>query len=254
MGVRRFFKNLRRAFRRKRAEKSPEPLVYLDLTIAKRRTGMNNDVFEHLVCGIYERPEINGLGRAIRPGDRVLELGVGLGIITALSARAAGPTGRVRAYEANPNLLADTQAFFTANQITTVDLVNAVLVPEANPSPRRFHLAGSFAESSLMGANGRKPQGMVEVRAECLADVLADFRPDVLICDIEGAEAELLSRLPPSSLRAAVVELHPDRLTKAEIQSIHDAMAAQGLVRQEPTPGGTVIYYASAGTPRPPLP
>lgn len=152
----------------------------------------------------------------------------------------------MRAYEANAALQADTLAFFAVNQITTVDLVNAVLVPEAHPAPRRFHLAGSFAESSLMGADGRNPQGMVEVMAECLAEVLASFRPDVLICDIEGAEPELLSVLPASTLRAAVVEMHPDRLSKAQIQSIHDAMAAQGLFPAEPGPGGTVVLYAKA--------
>ena len=210
---------------------------------------MNIDVFNCLYDGIYERPEIIGLSRAIQPGDRVLELGSGLGIITALAARAAGVEGRVRAYEANTTLLPDTLAFFSANNITTVDLINAVLVPEQNPVPRRFHLAGSFAESSLMGADGRNPQGMVEVRAECLGDVLASFRPDVLICDIEGAEAELLAALPPSTLRAAVVEMHPDRLTVRQIQSIHDAMAAQGLYLEEPSPGGTVVVYAHKDTP-----
>jgi hypothetical protein len=120
-------------------------------------------------------------------------------------------------------------------------------VPEPNPAPRHFHLAGSFAESSLLGADGRNPQGKVEVAAECLGDVLASFRPDVLICDIEGAEAELLSSLPPSSLRAAVVEMHPDRISADQIQSIHDAMAAQGLFPQLPGPGGTVVIYAKNG-------
>lgn len=242
MGLRRFFKNLHL----KRIMSGAAPLIYRDLKISTLRSGMNRDVVSVLIGGIYERPEIEGLRRAIRPGDRVLELGAGLGIISALAARAAGPEGRVRAYEANATLLEDTLAFFAANRITTVDLVNAVLVPEANPAPRSFHLAGSFAESSLMGADGRNPQGMVEVRAESLADVLGSFRPDVLICDIEGAEAELLSALPASTLRAAVVEMHPDRLSAQQIQSIHDAMAAQGLHLQEPGPGGTVVIYASS--------
>ncbi len=248
MGVRRFFKNLHSDYRRGKTLGSAEPLVYRGLAVSKRRSGMNIDVLIGLCGGTYELPEINGLSRVIRAGDRVLELGAGLGIITALAARAAGIEGRVRAYEANAALLGDTQAFFAANQITTVELVNAVLVPETNPAPRHFHLAGSFAESSLMGVDGRNPQGMLEVRAECLTDVLAAFRPNVLICDIEGGEAELLSVLPPSTLRAAVVEMHPDRLSVGQIQSINDAMAAQGLLPHEPGPGGTVVVYASQGS------
>ncbi|MFN4129331.1 MAG: FkbM family methyltransferase [Paracoccaceae bacterium] len=204
-------------------------------------------ILQQIRDGAYERPEIAGLARTIRPGDRVLELGAGLGIITALAARAAGPDGAVRSYEANSALLPDTRAFLAANAVTTVDLRHAVLVPEGNPAPRRFHLAASFAESSLLWADGRHPQGTVEVPAEGLHEVLTDFRPDVLICDIEGAEAELLPALPTSSLRAAVVELHPDRLSPAQIQSIYDAMAAQGLYPQEPGPGGTVVIYARGG-------
>jgi FkbM family methyltransferase len=248
MVLSRFFRHIKltkRNLQRQRILAASAPLFYEGLTVSRRRAGMIEPILFQIHQKRYERPEINGLARAIRPGDRVLELGVGLGIITALAARAAGPSGIVRAYEANATLIPDTLAFFAVNRITTVDLVNAVLVPEANPAPRHFHLAGSFAESSLMGADGRNPQGMVEVKAECLAEVLATFRPDVLICDIEGAEAELLSALPSSTLRAAVVEMHPDRLSADQIQSIHDAMARQGLHPQEPGPGGTVVLYAS---------
>lgn len=244
MGVRRFFKNLNRDFRLPRMKS----LEYEGLTIPRERSGMTGVIPFFIYENQYERPEILGLSQVIRPGDRVLELGAGLGIITALAARAAGPTGRVRAYEANLSLLPDTQAFFSANEVTNVDLVHAVLVPETDPAPRTLHIAESFVESSLLGVEGRNPQGSTTVPAQSLAYVLAEFRPDVLICDIEGAEAELLPALPPSTLRAAVVELHPDRLTPAQIQSIHDAMAAQGLHLQEPSPGGTVVIYArSAG-------
>lgn len=248
MGVRRIFRNLKwyiGKLRHQRILSSTAPLLYEGLAIPRQRTGMIEPILFQIYNKNYERPEMIGLARVIRSGDRILELGAGLGIITALAARAAGVSGVVRAYEANAALIPDTLAFFASNNITTVDLVNAVLAPEANPAPRSFHLAGSFAESSLMGTDGRNPQGMVEVQAECLADVLASFRPDVLICDIEGAEAELLSTLPPSSLRAAVVEMHPDRLSAEQIQSIHDAMALQGLHRQEPGPGGTVVLYSS---------
>lgn len=244
MGVRRFIKNQIRNRRLK-----GETIISLGLTVRTRRTGMNSDVLLLLYEGLYERPETDGLARTIRPGDRILELGGGLGIITALSARAAGPSGTVRSYEANPKLIPDTKAFLAANGISTVDLINAVLVPDDNPSPRQLHIAGSFAESSLLGAEGRNPKGSVDVPAHSLAVVLADFRPDVLICDIEGAEAELLPALPQSSLRAAVVELHPDRLTPAQIQAIHDAMAALGLHRQQPGPGGTVEIYARTPSP-----
>ena len=150
----------------------------------------------------------------------------------------------MRSFEANPSLVDDTRAFLAANGIATVDLVHAVLVSEPNPAPRRFHLAESFAEGSLLAKEGQDPTRTVEVPAESLAAVMAEYRPDVLICDIEGAEVELFPAFPPSTLRAAVVELHPDRLTLIQIQSIHDGLAAQGLHRQQPGPGGTVEIFS----------
>ena len=240
MGLRRMFKNLARDWTLRRGS----VLQYRGLNVPIRRAGMNQDVLLALWYDLYEAPEIGGLSRAIQPGDRVLELGAGLGIVSALAGRATGPSGTVLSYEANPALLADTQAFLDANGVSNVKLVHAVLVNDPDLRPREFHLAGSFAESSLLGAEGRGSRGTVEVPADSLSRVLDEFQPDVLICDIEGAEVELFPTFPPSTLRAAVIELHPDRLTPAQIQSIHDGMAARGLNRQNPGPGGTVEIYA----------
>ena len=46
--------------------------------------------------------------------------------------------------------------------------------------------------------------------------------------------------------RDVLVPLH-DRLTSAQIQSIHDAMDVQGLYLKEAGPGRTVVIYAKAG-------
>jgi FkbM family methyltransferase len=240
VGIRRFFRN----WRRRRAFLQQKIVIYEDLTVRVRRSGMIEPILGQLQSGEYERPEINGLSMVVRPGDRVLELGAGLGIISALAGRAAGKSGRVLSYEANPALIADTQAFFAANGVANVTMLNAVLVNETDPKPRQFYLAGSFAESSLLGVKGRGSRGKVTVRAESISQVLANYKPDVLICDIEGAEVDLFPAFPASTLRAAVIELHPDRLSPAQIQSIHDGMVAQGLHRQLPGPGGTVEVYA----------
>lgn len=45
----------------------------------------------------------------IRPGDRVLDIGSGLGYLAALMAELAGPSGRVGAIEAEPSLVAESR-------------------------------------------------------------------------------------------------------------------------------------------------
>ncbi|MES2667508.1 MAG: FkbM family methyltransferase [Pseudomonadota bacterium] len=204
---------------------------------------MSLPIFQQLYDNLYEVPEIKGLNAVIQDGDKVLELGSGLGIITALAARKAG-SGRVVSYEANPGMIADTRAFLAANNVTSVDLRPGVLVPEdvAPGATRMFYLHASFAESSLKYTAGKG----VEVPATSLPQVMAEFRPDVLLCDIEGAEAELLAGIDASHLRAAVIEFHPAVLNRAEVASIYDAFAKHRLYPAIELSSGTVVVFTKA--------
>ncbi len=238
MGLRRFLKDRRLA----RAMSGLEPVFYHGLAVPLNRSGMIPPIAKQIFAGDYETPEISGLTRVVRAGDRILELGAGLGIISALAAQKTGPNGRLLCYEANPALIAATEAFWKSHDITNIELRNAVLVPD-DPGTRSFHLAGSFAESSLLGAEGRDPQGEVVVRADLLADVCESFRPDVLICDIEGAEAQLIPAIPAIGLRAAVIEFHPDRLSGQEHKRIIDRLLELGLYPLAENAGGTVMVF-----------
>ena len=227
-----------------RLSRTKTTLEYQGLSVPMRRSGMNAEVILAIARDVYEQPEIKGLHLVASPGDRILEVGSGLGIITALAARAVAPNGRVLSFEANPQMIPDTRDFLAEHGITNVELRHAVLVPQdAKEAEREFHLAGSFASSSLLGVEGHRARGVISVPTQRLGDVIAEFRPDVLICDIEGGEAELIPALDASGLRSAVIELHPDRLPQPSIDAINEALARQGLF---PTPeplGGTVVLY-----------
>lgn len=219
-------------------------IEYHGLSVPLRRTGMSSEIVMAIARNGYEEPEIRGLRRAVHPGDRVLELGSGLGIVTALAARAAAPGGHVLSFEANPGMIPETRAFLTEHALSNVELRHAVLVPKAEPGETRdFHLATSFAVSSLLEGRKDREQEVISVPAEQINDVVAAFRPDVLICDIEGAEAELIPALDASGLRAAVIELHPDRLDASELAAVDAALARHGLHPAVPGPGGTVTLY-----------
>lgn len=239
MGLRRFFKNRYREY----VLRHQKTLSFRGLEVPIRRAGMNTAILTQIWSDAYETPEITGLTAVIRPGDRVLELGTGLGIVTALASRATGPTGRVQSYEANPALIGATRDFLAEHGCSNTEIIHGVLVPGDKAGTRRFHLAGSFAESSLLGATGRNPQGSLDVPALPMAEAIAAFRPDILICDIEGAEAEVIPAFDASGLRAAVIELHPDRLLPEQISAISSALLGHGLSPVVPGPGGTVVLY-----------
>lgn len=236
MGLRRAFRN----FWLSRAKS----ITYHGLSVPMQRPGMSPNIARHLDAGLYEAPEIRGVEAVVRAGDRVLELGAGLGIVTAIAARKAGG-GRVLSYEANPEMVEATRKFLADNGVSNVDLRGAVLSPEPVQTGQMmtFYLAASFAEGSLRGgseAGGRR----VEVPAESLAAIVAEFRPDVLVCDIEGAEAELVPALDAAGLRAAVIELHPDRLARREVARIYSSLAAHGLFPEIENSGGTVVTFS----------
>lgn len=217
---------------------------YHGLTIPLKREGMSASVVMAILSNSYEDPEIRGLRRVVRPGDRVLELGTGLGVVSALAARAAAPGGQVLSYEANPDIIPDTLAFLSHHGISNVEIRNAVLIPGAKVGEtRNFHLASSFSVGSLMGGDGRRSRAVISVPAEDLNKVVAEFEPDVLLCDIEGAEIDLIPALDANRIRAVVIELHPDRLSVNQLDNIRAALSRCGLLPSTPAPGGTVEVF-----------
>lgn len=223
---------------------TPVALSYCGLTIPLKRNGMSAAVVRAILSNFHGDPEIRGLRSVIRAGDRVLELGSGLGVVTALAVRAASPRGKVLSCEANPGMIADTLAFLAAHDITNVELRNAVLVSDvAEGEIREIHLASSFSVSSLLGGEGRRSREGIAVRAENLNKTVAEFAPDVLLCDIEGGELELIPALNATKLRAVVIELHPDRLSTEQLNRIRAALSDQDMLQHCPSPGGTVEVF-----------
>jgi FkbM family methyltransferase len=222
-----------------------QTILYQGLKVPLTRSGMKSEIVLAMKDEGYEYPEIRGLNRALSSGDRVLELGSGLGIITALAGRAVAPEGKVLSFEANLAMISDTQKFLADHGISNVELRHSVLVPKAETGETRdFHLTRSFASSSLLSNETTKDHGVISVPAVQLNDVVAEFKPNVLVCDIEGGELELIPALDASGLRAVLMELHPDRLSGAQLAEIDAALAAHGLHPNHSSPlGGTVILY-----------
>ncbi|MBZ4021052.1 hypothetical protein CKO11_01065 [Rhodobacter sp. TJ_12] len=217
---------------------------YADLDIPLNREGISAEIVMGIATNVYEKPEIDGLWRVLRPGDRIIELGAGLGVVTALASRAVGQDGRILAYEANANLLQDTKTFLDRHGATNVELRHAVLVPNATPGETRdFHVSRVFAVSSLVPHAGSTRHKTVSVPAENPDDAIARFRPDVLICDIEGGEVDLIPALDLSSLRAVVIEMHPRRVSAEQLDAVRISMERQGLIQDKVPLGGTVELF-----------
>lgn len=191
--------------------------------------------------GRYERIEASALKAILRPGDRVMELGAGIGYLSTLAAQAAEGV-RVIAYEADPRLSQIIGEVYALNGVSERAAVrNQVLTPAARGRVP-FYLRENFWSSSLDPAR----EGVIEevsVETAVFPTALAETRPDVFLCDIEGGEGDLLPAGDYASLRTAIVEIHTARIGAAAIRAVFDAFHGQGLAYDGLHSRGDVVVF-----------
>lgn len=176
----------------------------------------------------YEAKEINAALRCVTAGDTVLELGGGLGYVASVLALKRAPKA-IHSFEANPHLIAFQRQLHALNGIDTITAHNALLAPRKG-KPQRFFVREDFLASSLLEEVPGKPVRSVEtIEVRGLNATFNALKPDVFICDIEGAEAALLPHLKYTGLRAAIIELHPQWIGAAGVRAVFEAMHAAGL-------------------------
>lgn len=221
-------------------------LAYEGLTVPLDNDVVSDSILDALWKQRYEQPEIFALSGLIRPADRVLELGAGMGIVSGIFAKRF-PQITVTSYEANPALAPVIAKLHQCNGITNVDLRSALVAPMAMGLTRKFKIHKHFTESSLVAESA--DQAIVEVPVHDPDAVMAALRPDVLLCDIEGGEEELIPQLPLTGLRAAVIELHPHIVSRAGISRIFNAFLDAGLVPVVELSTATVVAFDRVAAP-----
>ncbi|MCE0504527.1 FkbM family methyltransferase [Roseivivax sp. GX 12232] len=197
---------------------------------------------KRLRAGSYEAREAEAVGRLVRRGDRVLELGGGIGFMSTLMATRR-PLEALETFEANPRLLPYIRQVHALNAAAPAEAVNAVLSTGATGSVP-FYLRGNLLASSLdRGVDEDQITETCEVPQQPISEVIARLRPTFLVCDIEGAEAQLLPAADLSGLRAAVIELHPQWIGQPGVQAVFDAMARAGLSYFPRVSQGKVVSF-----------
>ena len=157
----------------------------------------------------YEGQEIEGSLHVIEPGDTVLEIGAGIGLVGAVIAHNAEPKA-VHSFEANPELIPVINAMYEMNGLTDrISVRNEVLFSGPDrPKEMQFHLRKSYLGSSLLNPDER-PSTVVDIPTADFTEVCETLEPNVLVMDIEGGELELLRHADLSRFRAIVLEFHP---------------------------------------------
>ncbi|MFZ1347190.1 MAG: FkbM family methyltransferase [Tabrizicola sp.] len=210
------------------------------LTLSLPAAALKGNLERALSSGRYENHEADALLLHLRPGDRLLDLGAGLGFICALAARVLGEAAVV-GVEAGPETVKLARKNLAANGYPGVRVMRGAVVG-AGEGEVEFGQRPAFWASALQGPEGWPENAeVIRVPARPIGKLLARFAPTVISCDIEGGEREVLVQ-PLPGVRLVVVETHPQIYGVAGVERIGAALLGQGFLAAEGARKDTLVF------------
>ncbi len=204
------------------------------------------DIQTALDQGYYEDHERDLIRTFLRPDDKVIEAGCGIGIV-AMSAASIVGDHNVTTFDANPEILSDAEENFRRNGFSNITTRAGLLMNRRQYAPysfSNFYVDAAFWASRL-DASARTPGIVKVVQAPvyCLEDEIAALGANVLLCDIEGGEVELLSDADLSGVRLIIVETHSWIAGEAAIEAVSRKIVRQGFAIDLGESGGHVTVF-----------
>ncbi len=139
---------------------------------------------------IYEPLDTAFVGRVVRPGDTVVDVGANIGYYTCYFARLVGPAGRVVAFEPAPDLIGILRDNVAFNGYSNVMLENKAVTDKTGPLT--LYMEEGRPEDNRIFKDAQDPACRSEhtVEGVRLDDIpfLRDHPPAFIKMDIQGAE------------------------------------------------------------------
>lgn len=221
-----------------------ETINYNGIELTIDASFMSPKMIEVIKANRYEAQECRQLGRIIQSDEVVLEIGAGIGFISALIAK--NPlTKRLVSYEANPVLIPKIAETLTRNVGQAGGkwaVRNAVLMNGRSPEAVSFYVHKDFWASSLDPAAGY--DRVEEVKVESFNAVLADIRPTMIVCDIEGGEIELFRNADLSGVKKVFLEVHQRRIGRRGMKELFDYFHARDFHYDQAHSEGAVVLFS----------
>lgn len=178
---------------------------------------------EALEDGSYEAAELAAIRATLLPGDTVMELGTGLGLVSAYCATIVG-SDRTFTFEANAALEQPIRTLYAANGVAP-RLEMCMLGERAGAAV--LHVEGDFWGSSTVAA--RTETRRVEVAVRAFDDLRRAIDPSFLVIDIEGGELDLLGYADLGGVCTVVIELHPSVIGEEGCETVMQLLARGGF-------------------------
>jgi FkbM family methyltransferase len=172
--------------------------IVADVNACRLRLKFSDGSARHMYFDEYEREETQRIAHIVRPGMTVLDIGANLGYFTLLIARLTESTGKVHAFEPNPEMFQRLEENVRFNP----------QLADGRIACHRLALGEKAAEAEFFcpvegreGVGGlkdiqRAPLGkVIKVAVQTLDQFLAEHavtRVDFIKMDVEGGELGVL--------------------------------------------------------------
>lgn len=188
----------------------------------------------------YELGENNILRKVLQPGDKLLEIGAGMGYNSIAAAQILGDH-RVVSYEANPKLIEIIKNNFKVNSVQ-VELKNVILANDEISNEVKFYLSQNFWESSLLQG---ELHDFVYVKTTNFLKEINEHRPNAILCDIEGGEIDLFNIKFPDFIHKIILDTHPFFSAVGDIRNSNLIyhLLSQGFILNSTINHGYVYYF-----------
>ncbi len=221
-------------------------IPFRGMTINTDHPHVPRSVVPRLYWNLYESAEVDFVRRVLRPDLPVIELGSCIGVVASVVARRQDRLSRLVSVEANPHLQDIIRENVTRNVLGKELDVVAGAIDYSGAKTVRFSVSSDAVSSHVGETDG---MDSYDVRALQLASLLEEQGIDgeyALICDIEGAEAEIVFSESVALHRCQqfIVELHPGRYGpwNTDIQAVQSALLDRHGFTQTARRGNVVVY------------
>lgn len=194
------------------------------ILLPTRHPSLTPGISKEIYFGTYESKEIEIVSRRLEADDVVMEVGAGIGYLSAWCARRIG-NEHVFAYEANPGMMEVIAETHAHNGVQPT--VKNVMLGDSVGS-RTFYVEKEFWASSLIKTSDNARA--IEVPQVDMNAEIGAIKPTFLIVDIEGGETEFFATADLSSVRKICIETHPAVIGDDGVSALFGRFIAAGFV------------------------
>ena len=188
---------------------------------------------------VYESGEVKILSKHLSDDDVVMEIGAGIGFLSAYCAKAVG-SGKVFAYEANPFMIDKIKETYKLNNVTPT--IKNILLSNKEQN-LNFYLEDEFWSSSTVKRSDSAR--CVQVNSCDVNVEIKNIQPNFLIIDIEGGEKNLLPMIDFKSnkVKKIIIEVHPHVIGDYEASQIVKYLIDEGFYINFKDSSGIVLMF-----------